>query len=297
MITATVDRRPKAVRTTLSVFRTGAGDPTTRLDASEFWRATHTPLGPGTVRIRFGGARLEATAWGDGAPWLLERAEWMAGVHDRPEPLPDLHPAVTAAQRNYPDLRLGASGTLYHELLPAILGQRITAREATFQWHTMVRRLGEPAPGPMPLLLPPEPARLASMPSWWFHPLGIEAKRANSLRIVARHADKLWHWATLPAAECATKLAMLPGVGEWTVGMVLGPALGNADAIAVGDYHLKNVVAVALTGRPRGTDEEMVELLEPYRPQRGRVTRLLGLDGHRPAKFGPRQRILPMHRW
>jgi hypothetical protein len=41
----------------------------------------------------------------------------------------------------------------------------------------------------------------------------------------------------------------------------------------------------------------MVELLEPYRPQRGRVTRLLGLDGHRPAKFGPRQRILPMHRW
>ncbi len=53
----------------------------------------------------------------------------------------------------------------------------------------------------------------------------------------------------------------------------------------------------ALAGRPRGTDEEMCALLEPYRPQRGRVTRLLLLDGHREPRFGPKRRLLPMHRW
>ncbi|MEM1332671.1 MAG: DNA-3-methyladenine glycosylase 2 family protein, partial [Actinomycetota bacterium] len=37
--------------------------------------------------------------------------------------------------------------------------------------------------------------------------------------------------------------------------------------------------------------------LEPYRGERGRVLRLLGAAGHRPPKFGPRQRILPMARW
>ncbi len=44
-------------------------------------------------------------------------------------------------------------------------------------------RLGEPAPGPFPgLLLPPRPERLAGMPTWWFHPLGIEVKRARDAR-------------------------------------------------------------------------------------------------------------------
>ena len=63
---------------------------------------------------------------------------------------------------------------------------------------------------------------------------------------------------------------------------------GDADAVSVGDYHLKNVVAWHLAGRPRGTDEEMVALLEPFRPHRGRVIRLLETLGGAPA-FGPRQ--------
>lgn len=289
--------RPTAIRHALAAYRFGRHDPTTQVRGDEFWRATHTPDGPGTVRIRFGRGPLHVTTWGDGGRWLGDRAEQIAGLCDTPTRLPDLHPAVTAAQRNHPDVLIGASGTLYHELLPVILGQRITAREATFQWHRLVRALGTAAPGPAALTLPPAPNVLAAQPVWWFHPLGIEAKRANALRTVAAHAVKFWDWADRPAGECAQMLAKLPGVGEWTIGSVLGPALGCADAIAVGDYHLKNIVVHAFTGRPRGTDEELVALLEPYRPQRGRVVRLLALDGHSAPKFGPRQRILPMHRW
>lgn len=229
---------------------------------------------------------------------MLRRATAMTGAFDPGFEFHDAHPAVQRAQRNHPVVRFGASHTLFHELVPTILAQRVTAGEAIRQWHTLCRRLGEPAPGPLPgLLLPPSPAALLGRPAWWFHPLGIEGKRAQALRSVARHADKLWAWPLLSPAEVEGKLALLPGVGQWTIGSVMASAMGDPDAVAVGDFHLKNLVSYALAGEPRGTDERMLELLAPYAGQRGRVVRLLQLDGHSPPAFGPRQRILPMARW
>lgn len=95
----------------------------------------------------------------------------------------------------------------------------------------------------------------------------------------------------------AGRLRLIPGVGQWTVGTVLGPALGDPDAVAVGDFHLKNMVGYALAGEPRATDERMLELLAPYDGNRGRVVRALGLAGHAAPKFGPRKRIIAMHTW
>ncbi|MEY2581740.1 MAG: hypothetical protein QOE09_1589 [Ilumatobacteraceae bacterium] len=208
------------------------------------------------------------------------------------------HPAVLRAQRNHPEVRFGASGMLYHELVPTILAQRITAGEAIRQWHRLCRRLGTPAPGPnADLVLPPSPAALVGKPAWWFHPLGVEAKRAEALRTLGKHAEKLWAWAQLPVPDVHAKLALLPGIGPWTVGSVMSSAMGDPDAVAVGDFHLKNLVSHALAGEPRGTDERMLDLLAPYAGQRGRVIRLLQLDGHGPPAFGPRKRILPMARW
>jgi len=291
----------------LSAYRFGTGDPTTRLSPGEFWRASFTPFGPATLRIRWDpadrdGQTIEAEAWGDGRDWMMQRAEAMTGAFDPGYHFVDAHPAVLRSQRNHPGVRFGASSMLYHELVPTILGQRITGGEAIRQWHRLCRKLGAPSPGPGPengagLLLPPSPATLAGRPAWWFHPLGVEAKRAEALRTVARHADKMWAWSRLDTTALGTKLALLPGIGPWTIGSVMASAVGDPDAVAVGDFHLKNWVSYALDGRPRGTDERMLELLAPYAGQRGRVVRLLLLDGPSPPAFGPRQRILPMARW
>jgi 3-methyladenine DNA glycosylase/8-oxoguanine DNA glycosylase len=82
---------------------------------------------------------------------------------------------------------------------------------------------------------------------------------------------------------CAT-----PGIGPWTVAETTRLAHGDPDAVSVGDYHIPNLVAWALAGEPRADDARMLELLEPYRGQRGRVQRLLEASGIRAPRYGPR---------
>jgi 3-methyladenine DNA glycosylase/8-oxoguanine DNA glycosylase len=70
--------------------------------------------------------------------------------------------------------------------------------------------------------------------------------------------------------------------------MTLGFALGDPDAVPVGDLHLPHLVAWALAGEHAATDARMLELLEPFRGHRARVVRLLEESGIRPEMHGPR---------
>jgi 3-methyladenine DNA glycosylase/8-oxoguanine DNA glycosylase len=97
-------------------------------------------------------------------------------------------------------------------------------------------------------------------------------------------------------ADARAWLELLPGVGPWTSAEVARLALGDADAVSVGDFHLPNLVAWALAGEARGDDARMLELLEPYRGHRGRVQRLLEAGGGGAPKFGPRMEIRSIER-
>jgi len=297
------------IGSTLGRYRHGTKDPTTWIDrvgrgpssSGRFVRATHTPDGPATVAIRWtSDADVSAEAWGPGGDWLLARVPAMIGQFDRgsPELEGDSHPVVARCARAHRHVRFGASSTLYHELLPTIIAQRITSGEAMQQWAALCRALSDPAPGPFTgLLVPPAPDVLRRRPAWWFHPFGIEDKRARVLVEVARHASKMWSWAELPPCEASRMLRLIPGVGSWTVGSVLDPAMGDPDAVPVGDYHVKNVVAWNLAEEARAGDDRMLQLLEPYVGQRGRVVSAILAHGDGAPKFGPKQRILPMRRW
>jgi hypothetical protein len=58
--------------------------------------------------------------------------------------------------------------------------------------------------------------------------------------------------------------------------------------VPLGDYHIPNAVTWALAGEPRGDDARMLELLEPYTGQRGRVIRLLMSGGRGAPRYGPK---------
>jgi 3-methyladenine DNA glycosylase/8-oxoguanine DNA glycosylase len=92
-------------------------------------------------------------------------------------------------------------------------------------------------------------------------------------------------------------LLHVPGVGPWTVAEVARVALGDLDAVSVGDYHLPNQVAWALAGEPRADDARMLELLEPCRPYRAIATRLIEASGLGAPRYGPRQRLRDFAQW
>ena len=70
-------------------------------------------------------------------------------------------------------------------------------------------------------------------------------------------------------------------------------ALGDADAVSFGDYHVAKDIGWALTGKPVD-DEQLAVLLEPYRPHRLRVQVLVGQAGLRRPRRGARM-TLPSH--
>ncbi|HSK97728.1 MAG TPA: hypothetical protein VK891_13995, partial [Euzebyales bacterium] len=72
------------------------------------------------------------------------------------------------------------------------------------------------------------------------------------------------------------RLRAIAGSGVWTSAETR-LALGDADAVSVGDYNLPGMICHALADvAPRDcTDALMLELLEPYRGHRGRVIQLV----------------------
>lgn len=148
--------------------------------------------------------------------------------------------------------------------------------------------LPEAAPGPKTdLLLPPETERIAAAPYWVFHDLHIEKRRADVLRKVAASAERIEILRTVTPTDAGSVLMAIPGIGVWTAAETLLVSHGDPDQVSVGDFHVKHTVVHHMTGRDRGSDEKMLELLEPFRPHRGRVARLIYTLGHEP-KFGPR---------
>ncbi len=132
------------------------------------------------------------------------------------------------------------------------------------------------------------PRRLAALPYYAFHPFGVEQRRADTIRRATARADWLEAIVDLPVDEAYARLTALPGIGPWTAAEVAVRALGDPDAVSVGDFHLPNLVAFALAGEPRADDARMLELLEPWRGERARVIRLLELSGIDAPKYGPR---------
>ncbi|HET7338352.1 MAG TPA: DNA-3-methyladenine glycosylase 2 family protein [Candidatus Dormibacteraeota bacterium] len=253
------------------------------------WRATRTPAGPASVRLRRREGQIEVQAWGDGAAWAVLNAPAWCGQQDDDSGFTPRHPLIARLHREIRGIRMPRTAAVFESLVPTVILQQVTTEEARNSYHHLVNAMGDPAPGPVPLKIPPSAEVLAHTPYWRFHRFGIERRRADVIIRAARSVKRVEEASTMEMEAAYRRLLAFPGVGPWTAAKVAMVALGDADAVPVGDYHLPHSVGFALDGTARSSDERMLELLEPYRGHRARVIRLIIAAGIVAPRFGPRK--------
>ncbi|MGK5678462.1 DNA-3-methyladenine glycosylase family protein [Actinoplanes sp. URMC 104] len=267
-------------------------DPCGRFTGDELWLAVRTPEGPATLHLHRDRTGMTATGHGPGAAWIVDRADAVAGLRDDLSSFAELaaaHPLVARLAKTFAGVRMPSTGLVFRSVLRAVLEQKVTGKEAHRAYRMICNRLSEPAPGPVELMLPPDPDVIAATPYWVFHPFGMEQRRTQALQRAALVAARLE--GCTDSADATRRLTSLPGIGPWTAAEVVRVAFGDPDAVSVGDFHIPNTVAWALAGEVRGTDERMLELLEPFRGHRGRVCDLFAHGRIGAPKFGPRMTI------
>ncbi|MBY0388045.1 MAG: DNA-3-methyladenine glycosylase 2 family protein, partial [Mycobacterium pseudokansasii] len=236
-------------------------------------------------------------AWGPGAEQFLELLPALLGADDDAADFAPSEPTVAAAHRRLPQLRLGRTGQVLEALIPAVIEQRVPGADAFRSWRVLVTKYGTPAPGPAPegMRVPPSPEAWRHIPSWEFHRANVDPGRARTVVSCARRAASLERLTAVPAAQAREALTSLPGVGVWTAAETAQRAFGDPDAVSVGDYHIPKMIGWTLLGHPVD-DAGMLELLEPMRPHRHRVVRLLEASGlAREPRRGPRLPVQQIH--
>lgn len=291
---------PYSLVDSLRLQRFGRGDPTASVERTSrqerYAKSSRTPHGPVTLVAWMerpkaappeGGqvdegegrrGRVEVALYGEGRGWLLPRLRAVLGLDDQPF-VPD-HPRLAPLRLAFARTRLVHAMSLpeVHGILT--LQQRVTFAEAARSWSRVVTAIGEPAPGPLPLWVPPGPAHWLAMRQPEARVLGIDGRRWQAL-VVAAHAAAEVQERSGDVAELVRFVARLPGTGPWTAGLLAGLGAADADAVVLGDVHLPHDLSAFFTDVPVGSDARMLELLEPFRPHRFRVVRVLMGHGRR----------------
>jgi len=304
-VTPVCETRPVTHRTTTAVdvtvpwghhpstfrpLQLGSFDPTIRIGPSALIAVHHDSV----IEVRWttiqGETHYRATFEGQPSDPLHVLTR-LIGSHVSKPTVPSDHPVVVRAANRHRHLRIAASGLVFIESVKAVLGQRITGHEAALQWARLVRATSAPIPSyeQCGLYELPDPAALAHLSTIDFHRIGVEERRARTIRQLADLAVRGKLSDVTSAEHLATRAAHVAGFGPWSIAVAAGNAFGDTDALPVGDFHLKNTVAWALTNRSRGSDEEMLSLLQPYTGWRWWVTRCLSFD-HQAPRFDHRRR-------
>jgi 3-methyladenine DNA glycosylase/8-oxoguanine DNA glycosylase len=267
---------------TLFPLRRGPGDPCFQLDDDgAIWRTSLLPSGSVSARLRRTAPdTVECGAWGSGGEEFLDALPAVLGAHDDASDFVPTDSTVAAAHRRVPHLRLGRTGQVLEALIPAVIEQRVPGADAFRSWRLLVTRFGTPAPGPAPARMRVLPSAdvWRHIPSWEFHRANVDPGRARTIVGCAQRASALERLASWPVVKARAALTSLPGVGVWTAAETAQRAFGDADALSVGDYHVPKMIGWTLLGHPI-IDADMIELLEPMRPHRHRVVRLLEASG------------------
>jgi 3-methyladenine DNA glycosylase/8-oxoguanine DNA glycosylase len=264
---------------TFSMQGLGPYDPTVNLSEDRFCKAFFYHGEPAAIEICRDGDALQVTAYACDARELVD--ETVAGLEqdDRYADFSTEDSGILRLHSMLPGLRLPRVPWLYDMTCSAILQQRVRWVDAAREWRRITNRWG--AAAPLGLRAFPPAEVMAAVPRFELERMGIDAKRAAALLRFAKELRFVRFRAGMDFTALRQLLLRVPGIGPWTAESVLGYGAGDVDAAIPGDLHLPRVVCYALAGEFRGTDERMMELLEPFRGHRFRIIRLLyaaGLD-------------------
>jgi len=172
--------------------------------------------------------------------------------------LVDEHGPLDEEQR-----RRGRPPEPYGALVRSIVGQQLSTKAARTIYERLTELFGGKTPSPAELLAAdPEDVRAA----------GLSRPKVSYLRSLAEHVQsgelELDRLSELPDEEVTEQLTAVKGLGQWTADMFLIFHLDRPDVLPVGDLGIRRAVerAYALPKIPDAA--QLVEIGEPWRPQR-----------------------------
>ena len=198
-------------------------------------------------------------------------------------------PVVAGLQQRFPGLRPVGFWSPYEAAAWTIIGHRIRMRQAAAIKARMAQQLGEPvAFGDRVIYAFPSPARLASLDSF----PGLAGRKPEYLRSVALAALEgqldTARLRALPRETALKDLKTLPGIGDFSAGLILLRGAGDPDAVAYREPRLALAVGDAYGLPGPATPEQLTEISEAWRPYRTWVTLLLRTQQEFPAAGGLR---------
>ena len=206
-------------------------------------------------------------------------------------------PVVGELQGVYPGLRPVGFWSPYEAGAWAIIGHRIRITQAAAIKARIAERLGEPVSfGGRVVHAFPSPQRLAKLDTF----PGLAGRKPEWLRSLAQAAlDGQLDAARLramPHEEAMADLKKLPGIGDFSAGLILLRGAGDPDALPAQEPRLARAVALAYGLPGPATPEQLLQIGENWRPYRTWVTLLLrtrledetGEITGRPARAGTR---------
>ena len=159
---------------------------------------------------------------------------------------------------------------LYGALLFQVTGQQLSV-PATRRTLARIQALFDghlPAPAD---LLAVDPASLRQAGLSW-RKIGTLRDLAERLSDGRLNTDAL---SRLPDDEIIAELTTIPGIGPWTVQGALLIALGREDVVLPGDLALRKAVQASYRLDHLPSQQEVLQIAEPWRPYRSLATSYL----------------------
>jgi DNA-3-methyladenine glycosylase II len=185
-------------------------------------------------------------------------------------------PVVGEVQRRYPGLRPVGFWSPYEAAAWTIIGHRIRITQAAAVKARMAKELGEPVGfGGRVAHAFPSPERLAKLGTF----PGLAGRKPEWLRSLAQAALDgqldVGRLRAMPHEQAMADLKRLPGIGDFSAGLILLRGAGDPDAVPGQEPRLARAVALAYGLPEPATPEQLLAISENWKPYRTWVTLLM----------------------